>query len=462
MARLLVRVCVAFFAVVCVTVAPSSPVRAEGPWTIVANKRAYGGKVMQTMVPGAVAAFEVQARKFSLWYLKGPRNGRVAVYLNGARIKVIDQWASSRVRASFVIRSAQPVNVVMLVALGTSRPKSNGTLVTIDAISPQVDRCVKKCLRNPSPSFVLNSLSELAVDPVWFPTQVPTPDQSTYNVAIGSYVRGQDVIPLEANAPVIRDAMCEKARRVPQGVVILSFGRQIAGGTTGFGTALTASDIASTTAIVASALAQCATGPWEVAIGTSNSGGVTPFNGYDGGVVWAQTVEQARAMSDLRVTISGAIDIEPSWGPVRQAKEWVSGFTSVSGRRLWNFGSADGCPQTVGGRRCNNGWTIDDVLWVSTQASPRLVVVPQIHTQSGSQARQWAVIAARSLELGTPLRIAGVGTQASACLQVREGCRVTGNDAWGAWEQLRQALDAIPVTAGMAIGPPRDIRWSWR
>ena len=132
MARLLVRLCVAFFAVVCVTVAPSSPVRAEGPWTIVANKRAYGGKVMQTMVPGAVAAFEVQARKFSLWYLKGPRNGRVAVYLNGARIKVIDQWASSRVRASFVIRSAQPVNVVMLVALGTSRPKSNGTLVTID------------------------------------------------------------------------------------------------------------------------------------------------------------------------------------------------------------------------------------------------------------------------------------------------------------------------------------------
>ena len=144
------------------------------------------------------------------------------------------------------------------------------------------------------------------------------------------------------------------------------------------------------------------------------------------------------------MTISGAVDIEPSWGPVRQAKEWVSGFTSASGRRLWNFGSADGCPQTVGGRRCNNGWTIDDVLWVSTQASPRLVVVPQIHTQSGSQARQWAVIAARSLELGTPLRIAGVGTQASACLQVREGCRVTGNDAWGAWEQLRQALDAIP------------------
>lgn len=444
-----------------VSFAPSE-VRADGPWNAVRNKQSLGGTMMQTAATGSVAAFDVQARKFSLWYLAGPKNGRVALYLNGARIKVIDQWSASQTRASFVVKSSRPVNTVMLVALGTKRPKSKGTLVNLDAISPQLDRCAKGCLRTPSTSFVLNSLSELAVDPVWYPAAVPPADQPFYNVAIGSYVRGQDVLPLDVNAPLIRDAMCAKARRVPQGVVILSFGRQIAGGTTGFGVALTAADIAATTSIVASALAECASGPWEVAIGTSNSGGVTPFNGIDGGVVWAQIVDQARAISDLRVTISGAVDIEPSWGPVRQAKAWVSGFTSASGRRLWNFGSADGCPQTVGGRRCNNGWTIDDVLWVSTQASPSLVVIPQIHTQSGSQARQWAVIAARSLELGTPLRIAGVGAQASACLQVREGCRTTGNDVWAAWSQLRQALDAIPSTAGMAIGPPRDIRWSWR
>jgi hypothetical protein len=129
---------------------------------------------------------------------------------------------------------------------------------------------------------------------------------------------------------------------------------------------------------------------------------------------------------------------------------------------LWNFGSADGCPQSVGTLRCNNGWTIDDVLWVSATASPNLVVVPQIHTRSGSQARQWAVIAARGLELGSPVRIAGVGAQPSACSQVRGGCPTTGNDVWTAWSQLRQALDAIPATAGMAIGQPRDIRWSWR
>lgn len=463
MARVFFRwVMAAALAVSAFVAVPTSGARADGPWVSVRNKQALGGTMMQTANAGAVAAFEVQARKFTLWYLAGPKNGRVAVYLNGAQHKVIDQWSAKQESASVVVKSPRPVNTVMLVSLGTNRPKAKGTLVNLDAISPQLDRCAKGCLRTPAASFMLNSLSELAVDPVWYPTAVPAADQPFYNVAIGSYVRGQDVLPLDANAPHIRDAMCEKARRVPQGVVILSFGRQIEGGSSGFGTALSASDIATTTSIVAGALAECATGPWEVAIGTSNSGGVTPFNGFDGGVTWAQIVDQARAISDIRVTISGAVDIEPSWGPVRQAKAWVSGFTSVSGRRLWNFGSADGCPQSVGSRRCNNGWTIDDVLWVSTQASPSLVVIPQIHTQNGSQARQWAVIAARSLELGTPLRVAGVGAQTTACLQVREGCRTTGNDAWTAWSQLRQALDAIPSTAGMAIGPPRDIRWSWR
>jgi len=440
----------------------ASPAQADAPWSKVRNKEAHGGATMQTAVPGAVVAYQVQARKFSIWYVAGPKNGRVAIYLNGAKHRVVDQWAPQRESRAIVLKGPRPVNSVMVVALGTKRPKSKGTFVNVDAISPRVDRCSKGCLRTPEPSLMLTSLSELAADPVWFPTAVPTPDQPQFNVAIGTYVRGQDVLPLETNAPIIREAMCAQARRVPQGVMILSFGKQVEGGSSGFGIALTDADIANATATVASGLADCASGPWEVAIGTSNSGGATPFNGYDGGVRWAQIVEQARAISDPRVIISGANDLEPSWGPVDQAKAWVSGFLAASSRRLWNFGSADGCPQSVGSVRCNNGWTIDDVLWVSSQASPNIVVVPQIHTQSGSQARQWAVIAARGLALGSPLRIAGVGAQPSACLQVRGGCPTTGNDAWTAWAQLRQALDSIPVTAGTPIGPPRDIRWSWR
>lgn len=439
-----------------------SPAHADTPWSKVRNKEAHGGAIMQTAVPGAVVAYQVQARKFSIWYVAGPKNGRVAIYLNGAKHRVVDQWAPSKESRSIVLKGTRPVNSVMVVSLGTKRPKSKGTLVNVDAISPRPDRCSKGCLRTPEPTLMLTSLSELAADPIWYPSSVPTPDQQVFNVAIGSYVRGQDVIPLETNAPIIREAMCAQARRVPQGVMVLSFGKQVEGGSSGFGVALTDADVVNATAVVASGLADCSSGPWEVAIGTSNSGGATPFNGYDGGMRWAQIVEQARAISDPRVIISGANDIEPSWGPVDQAKAWVSGFIASSGRRLWNFGSADGCPQSVGTFRCNNGWTIDDVLWVSSSASANIVVVPQIHTQSGAQARQWTVIAVRGLELGTPLRIAGVGAQPSACLQVRGGCPTTGNDVWSAWSQLRQALDSIPATSGTAIGPPRDIRWSWR
>ena len=437
-------------------------VSADTPWAKVKNKVAHGGATMQTQNPGAVVAYQVQARKFAIWYVAGPQNGRVAVYLNGARVRIVDQYAAKREQKSIVLKSARPVNSVMVVALGTKRPKSKGTFVNVDAISPTPTKCTKGCLRAPEPTMMLSSLSELALDPVWYPAAALTPDQPLFNVAIGSYVRGQDVLPLEVNAPLIRQAACEHAQRVPQGIMVLSFGKQVEGGSSGFGIALTAADIVAATAQVAGGLAECASGPWEVAVGTSNSGGATPFNGYDGGVFWAQIVEQARAASDPRVLISGANDVEPSWGPVAQARAWVNGFVASSPRRLWNFGSADGCPQSVGGTRCNNGWSIDDVLWVSSHAGPTVMVMPQIHTQSGSQARQWAVIAARGLELNNPVRIGAVGFQTSACAQVRGGCPTTGNTAWQAWQQLRDALDAIPVTAGMAIGAPRDVRWSWR
>lgn len=435
---------------------------ADTPWVKAKNKIAHGGATMQTQSPGAVVAYQVQARKFAVWFVAGPNNGRAAIYLNGARVRIVDQYAPKREQRSIVLKSARPVNSVMVVALGTKRPKSKGIFVNVDAISPTPTRCTKGCLRAPEPTLMLSSLSELAQDPVWYPAAALTPDQPLFNVAVGSYVRGQDVLPLDVNAPLIRQAACDQARRVPQGIVVLSFGKQVEGGTSGFGVALSAADIVAATAQVAGGLAECASGPWEVAVGTSNSGGATPFNGYDGGVFWAQIVEQARAASDPRVIISGANDIEPSWGPVGQARAWVDGFVAASPRRLWNFGSADGCPQTVGGLRCNNGWTIDDVLWVSSHAGANVVVMPQIHTQSGSQARQWAVIAARALEMNNPLRIGAIGIQTSACAQVRGGCPTTGNSAWAAWQQLRSALDAIPTTAGMAIGAPRDIRWSWR
>ena len=79
----LVLVATAFIAL------PTRSVHAETPWQKVRQKQAHGGAVMQTAVPGAVVAYQVQARRFSLWYLAGPNNGRVVIYLNGAKHKVV-------------------------------------------------------------------------------------------------------------------------------------------------------------------------------------------------------------------------------------------------------------------------------------------------------------------------------------------------------------------------------------
>lgn len=298
--------------------------------------------------------------------------------------------------------------------------------------------------------------------PVWYPAAVPDKSSAEWTVAIGSYVRGKDVFPLERAMPAAEAAACEQAGKVIRGVVILSFGRQIEGGTTGFGMALSYDDITQVARAWAAGLARCGAGPWEIALGTSNSGGITEHNGYLGGATWARFVANVRMQTDPRVVVSAANDIEPGWGPSGQARAWVDGFVRTTDAvRLWNFGSADGCPTTTQKITCGNNWTVDDVLWVSAQAGPNIVTVPQIHTKTGALARQWARILARAKELGTNLTIAGVSVQTAACAQIRGGCPTTGVSAWDAWQQLRTAIDALPEVAGAPIGAPVDIRWGW-
>jgi hypothetical protein len=162
------------------------------------------------------------------------------------------------------------------------------------------------------------------------------------------------------------------------------------------------------------------------------------------------------------VRITGSVDLEPGWGPAGNARAWVDGYVSATQVRLWNFGSADGCPQSVSSKiTCNNGWTIDDVLWVSSHAGDNVVAMPQIHTKSGSQARQWAVLAARGISMGKPLRLAAITVQTAACTQVRGGCPTTGVAAWDGWTQLRTYLDGNITTVGTPLGAPMDIRWGW-
>ena len=440
--------------------AAAAPVHSA--WAEKRTSAAHGGALHTTTVTGASALYNVVGRRFAMWYVAGPSNGRVAVFVNGKKVRTVDQYSPRTVRRAVTLTSAKQTNTVMVVALSTRSKASKGTRVNVDAFSPLPARCTKGCVRNPV--IVPRETTAMAVsaEAPWYPKAVPARTSPDWVVAIGSYVRGRDVQPIDTAVPVIRAAACDQAKKVRQGVVVLSFGKQVSGGANGFGQVIPNAQIVATTSAWAAGLAECGPGPWEVALGTSNSGGVTAFNGYLGGRAWANLVAAARAESDPRVVIAGAVDLEPGWGPPGQARAWVDGYVDKTQARLWNFGSADGCPQAFGSDlTCNNGWTIDDVLWVSSHAGPNVLAMPQIHTQSGSQARQWAVLAARGVQMGMPLRLAAITVQTAACSQVRGGCPTTGISAWDGWAQLRRYLDAQPTTVGFPLGAPMDIRWGW-
>ena len=59
---------------------------------------------------------------------------------------------------------------------------------------------------------------------------VPAKDSPLWNVAIGSYVRGKDVFPLDKTLPAATAVACSQAKKVSGGVVVLSLGIQTATG----------------------------------------------------------------------------------------------------------------------------------------------------------------------------------------------------------------------------------------
>lgn len=74
------------------------------------------------------------------------------------------------------------------------------------------------------PVFDGSATAEVA-ESVWYPTEVPSTSSSRWKVSIGSYVRGRDVYPLSSGLVDAEIAACTQARKVRQGVVVLSFGR---------------------------------------------------------------------------------------------------------------------------------------------------------------------------------------------------------------------------------------------
>jgi hypothetical protein len=257
---------------------------------------------------------------------------------------------------------------------------------------------------------------------------------------------------------------CAQAMTTPPGLVVVSFGRQVGGGATGFNPAnpIPYDNLAATASAFARGLHECSDGNWMLSLGTSNNGGVTDHNGFEGGRLWAGLVnDAAERSSGLRVEVIGGIDMEPAWGPVAQGRAWLDGYLNATGRAMVNFGSADGCPRTydpaVG---CANGWTLDDMVHVATGAGQTLWMAPEIYDNNGALAAQWATIAAHGSARGIPVRFIAVVTQQGACITVDDpACPRLDNSPAEAWNQFRDVLAAY---GNITFQPPwyaTDIDW---
>lgn len=167
-------------------------------------------------------------------------------------------------------------------------------------------------------------------------------------------------------------------------------------------------------------------------IGTNNSVDVS----YADGVTWANTVNAVAdwvvaAGYNTQVSIGGANDIEPGFGSASAARTWADGYSSVTansfGSAYLNYGSADGCPPYGS---CANGWTQNDVWYVSWGANAA-VPMPEIYYTS--QAQEWANLSLYSAQnLGGPMFILGPMDEYDL-----DTTTLTSDGSWNAlWTQL--------------------------
>jgi hypothetical protein len=114
---------------------------------------------------------------------------------------------------------------------------------------------------------------------------------------------------------------------------------------------------------------------------------------------WYAGFHQARRSEDLAdyqrsqgydsQTADAAGDLEPSWDGPSITKQLVAGNEAQGWALDYDFGSADGCPQSGSGDGpCNNGWHVSDVGYVSFHGLA--LPLPEIYYTAN--AHQWTVV----------------------------------------------------------------------
>jgi hypothetical protein len=88
-------------------------------------------------------------------------------------------------------------------------------------------------------------------------------------------------------------------------------------------------------------------------------------------------------------TSDAASDMEPSWDGQLITKQLVNGDESQGWALYYDFGSADGCPQSGSADgSCNHGWHVSDVGYVSYHGLA--LPLPEIYYTAN--ASQWTVV----------------------------------------------------------------------
>lgn len=230
---------------------------------------------------------------------------------------------------------------------------------------------------------------------------------------------------------------CNQGSASESGVVVLDFGKPEQSGSA-YGASLFGYGFRST-AQIESAVIQFLRGYWDcspseafvtLSIGTSNCGppvcGVSSVN-YAHGQAWAEMVNNVAdwiaspPSYASKIAVAAANDIEMDFNTSANTRAWVDGYNSVDTRPYYDYGDCGGCPYVLpSGGGCpsctpNNGWTKDDVWYVSwgvTSAWP----LPEIYRTDGVNAWQWQRMSLYSYENhGSRMYIKGSFTQWQAC-----------------------------------------------
>ena len=200
---------------------------------------------------------------------------------------------------------------------------------------------------------------------------------------------------------------CDFARSQPGGglrLMLLDFGaaRKLGSGTWGTidfsNTTVSNADILTALKRAADGYHNChVRGAADILYGNSNyhlSG-----SGMSSADAWYAGYHQSERAEDLAdyqaakgyasQTSDAASDMEPSWDGAAITKQLVNGDQSQGWALYYDFGSADGCPQTgTSDGPCNNGWHVGDVGYVSYHG----LALPLPEIYYSANANQWTVV----------------------------------------------------------------------